>query len=106
MQECACLADRLIHGQVTLAEDAEEKFILKKKLSVAERKIVALKHTDRASTTDSAGCDSVRDVEWAGGEDVQENETSLHHSEHLILVRTPIHVCKEEAEVTVSGIVH
>lgn len=42
VQECASLADRLIQGQVTLAQDAEEKFVLLKQVSVFQRTVSRL----------------------------------------------------------------
>ncbi len=86
---------------MTLAEDAEEKFILKKKLSVAEKKLLTLECADKGSTADSAGCEGVEGVREECG-DVKAEEGSLQPDEHLILVKTPIHVCKEEAEVNGS----
>ena len=52
LQECASLADRLIQGQVTLAQEAEEKFILKKKLSVAQRTVSELEKPDKPISED------------------------------------------------------
>ncbi len=103
-QECASLADRLINGQVALAQGAEEMFILKKKLSVAERKLATLEKTNtdkQSNVVDMTVNNDVKHVEGAG-ECVREEEGGrLQPDEDCILVKTPIHVhvCREEAEV-------
>lgn len=42
LQECASLADRLIQGQVTRAQEAEEMFVVRKELSQMRRRISEL----------------------------------------------------------------
>ncbi len=98
-QECASLADRLINGQVALAQDAEEMFILKKKLSVAERKLAILEksNTDKPSNVDTTMNNDVKHVEdvEGAGECVREEEGDTLQSE----IPMHMHVCREEAEV-------
>lgn len=104
MQECASLADRLIQGQVKLAENDEEKVILKKKLSVATRQLAALekpgplREGEIGKIVEGVESEAVKVVD---GVTVVEGvmEDDLGPDEHCIVVKAPVHVCKEEIEV-------
>ena len=51
-QECASLADRLIQGQVTRAQEAEEMFVIKKELAKMKRKFSMVEETESVEKED------------------------------------------------------
>ena len=89
---------------MTLAENAEEKFVLKKKLSVAERKLATLDKPEPLGEGEGGklvvGVESEA-VKVVDGVTVVEGvmEDNLGPNEHYIVIKTPVHVCKEEVEV-------
>ena len=76
LQECASLADRLIQGQVTRAEEAEEMFILKKDLAQMRRKVATIEEervqTGSSVDVGSKDCGDVCVVKAEGASDASE----------------------------------
>ena len=70
-QECSSLADKLIKGQVSRAQEAEEMFIIKKELAKTRRKLLELEEKEATESNESLREESPKIVggETAGGGD-------------------------------------
>jgi len=108
-KECASLADRLIQGQVTRAQEAEEMFIVKKELSRLKRKVSAIEEEQTKLESEKSEVqingtivEEEQNEEGAQGEgegpvtDRQEDDEKIERQQ--LIVMAPIHVCREEAE--------
>ena len=129
-QECASLADKLIQGQVSRAQEAEEMFIIKKELAKTRRKLLELEErqlrkesmeSDESLREESPKIVSVESVGVRGddgGEDGEEDgsvpfdygpELTIledeETAEHL-RVKSPDHVTREEAQVSTQQHCH
>ena len=123
-QECSSLADKLIQGQVSRAQEAEEMFILKKELAKTRRKMAELEETqsrkESMESNESLHEDSPKIVNGEGrgddggedreGEEVREvlldcgPELMVLEDEEAaqrLRVVSPDHVTREEAQVCV-----
>ena len=70
-QECSSLADKLIKGQVSRAQEAEEMFIIRKELAKTRRKLLELEVKEATESNESLREESPKIVggETAGGGD-------------------------------------
>ena len=120
MQECGSLAGKLIQGQVSRAQEAEEMFILKKELAKTRRKLSELEERqsrkESTESNESLHEESPKIVNGGGrgddgGEDREEGEGFVldcgpeimvledEEAAARLQVVTPDHVTREEAQV-------
>ena len=119
-QECASLADRLIQGQVTRAQEAEEMFVIKKELAKMKREFLTV---EEVKSEEKEGGQEVpqmngvagegedgRDSMAGGGEERELADGKEGGKEVFVLsdevekqkiLKSPKHVCREEAQVHV-----
>ena len=120
IQECSSLAGKLIQGQVSRAQEAEEMFILKKELAKTRRKLAELEERqsrkESTESNESLHEESPKIVNGGGrgddgGEDREEGEGFVldcgpeimvledEEAAERLHVVTPDHVTREEAQV-------
>ena len=120
MQECGSLAGKLIQGQVSRAQEAEEMFILKKELAKTRRKLSEFEERqsrkESTESNESLHEESPKIVNGGGrgddgGEDREEGEGFVldcgpeimvledEEAAARLQVVTPDHVTREEAQV-------
>ena len=121
VQECSSLADKLIQGQVSRAQEAEEMFILKKELAKTRRKLAELEERqsrkESMESNESLHDESPKIVNGGGrgddgGEDGEEGEGFVldcgpelmvledEETAQRLQVVSPDHVTREEAQVS------